>query len=205
MQTRPLQLGCAIFTLSTLIAAGCNNPTSSLELTLTPLKDSFASDEMILISANLTASTGATCVYKRWPNFLKFDLVQLETNEAIERARIFVCGTPYVLRAPFIPLIHAGAFLDVADLGDRFLVINETNQYDSTLAINKTDRGFLVWYPVDPNEFWPVADSFSPGRYRLTVTLPGGAQRGHPVPLFWSVYGQPVTASTEFEVTDAKK
>ncbi len=183
-----------------LVAAGCTNPKDALQLHVATSKKAYSQDEAIYLLATLSATEGRNCVYKDWPTHLNLRLTHLDTEKDVERRRIFVCGNAYLLVAPFQPLIITGKFLDVANLGDRFSVLDAGDQQERKFAIQMTERGFQVVHLNHQKEPLHMIDALPPGRYRISATL-SNARRSHdPPPLFWNIYGQAVSDSKEFEV-----
>ncbi len=187
-----------------ILAAGCTNRPNALQLTLSTSKQVYLHDEPIRLTATFSSTEGTVCINKPWVKFLDFELSNLESDEQLEHTPIFFCGTPYVALAPLMPFMYAGAFLDVANVGGRFIVIEENQPQDFSYELLGNGSRFIMRSEAatqnrDDLRHLPLP----PGRYRLNVSLESELQRRTIIPLLWALYGQTVSAATEFEVLPA--
>lgn len=186
--------------LCILITAGCTNQRDSLQLEIAPNKKAYAANEPVQIDAIFISTSGATCIHKPWAKHFDVKLENLDSGEVIQNRPIGFCGTPYVWLAPLTPFLLAGACLDSGNLGNRFVVVDESHCHKVSYRIRGSNGGFVIMNQDKQDVRFQAPGRLATGRYRLDMTLPGGPYRGNPVPLFWSVYKQPASASTEFEV-----
>ena len=90
----------------------------------------------------------------------------------------------------------------MADLGGRFLVVEEGKERDFTFQILAREDGYIVCGLDDPH-CESAADPYAslpPGDYEVRVRFQSEPSGAVPPPLFWSLYEQPVEACAVFAV-----
>lgn len=208
-----LPRGCArklLFSVSLWTGLGCTNPPGALQMRLAPAHDTFRKGEPVRFAATFSSKKGLVAIER--PNIERLDvgLTDLTTGETVPRVRFGKCGMEYAFLIPLYPVIFAGACLDVADVGGRYVVVSPHHEYGMTFDVVERPYceigpgslafGLLSVHTDNCDSAEEAAWRLPPGRYRVRVRIEPDPAQWLPPPLFWSVYGEPVEASTEFVV-----
>ncbi len=193
---------CHVLTLLLVglgLGAGCTNAPGAIELRIKPEKSVFHVGEPLRLNATVTARDGPVCLGRRI-NFL----IELRKDDSAEvqfagdRPFLF-CGTGLMPPIPVALLLIAAAKVDVADCGGRFVVILKGGERAYSVYLASTEKEKLTLYTYRSGKAPPAGAvcSLPPGHYRLRADLLNLAALP---PLFWTIYEQPISGKTEFDI-----
>ena len=207
-----MRQACMLF-LILLTIGGCTTAPGALTLELTASKRVYTPQEPVVVSAVLGAVDGPVCLAK--PAIFRVELTQEDTGQTLRGEPVVRnAGTSRVVMMPVNWFMIAFSFLDVADLSDRFVVLNRGGLQPQQFAVLRTSEDDLFVMPVDPSA--PAdervmisvhgSQPLATGQYRLRATLtsrlnPYRWTSRFPTPAFWNAYNQPVSAEVTFAVT----
>lgn len=205
----PLRFGfqAASLFLPILVAGGCSNQPGALTMQVTPTKADFNADEPIVLSVSLRAGSSPICLSKA-------RTFRFEVNRAGKKSPVAGdinnnyarCGTGILESLILFPYLWAFAWLDMADVANRFHVLQANDSIvhefclcgDSMRLPELNDRG-NVQYVRPPVEL-------GVGEYDVRIELRN--ERAYcgdflPLPLGWQLYSQPVQATTRIRIHGA--
>jgi hypothetical protein len=188
-----IALGLLFFAVS-----GCTNPPDGLRMALVLDQPACPPTLPLRLNATFSASGGTVCIVRPTANMFDFEVMQDDSSETLSRTKIAHCGTPYPWVILVYPFLAAGCLLDVADTAGRYVVLEDGDDYSYPIDLIITDDGFIAMSPDDPDYEdrkvnqppWP------PGQYRVRARFVSRTWWAYPAPLFWTVYDQPVAATT---------
>jgi hypothetical protein len=187
--------------LSTSLAIGCSNAPGALRIDVTAERSVIEVGEPIRLRANLVAGESSVCL-SRDPR-LSVELREMNAAALVAKSPTTAfCGTGAWETLIFFPWLFLVAYLDMADVGDRFDVLepNQSQSYDKSLSLVETrdSTRLMVEHPDD----WRHATqrALPPGNYELTVRLDNRHPHWLPPPLFWKPYDQPVSATIPISI-----
>ena len=104
-------------------ASGCITEPDALRMQVTPTRPVISYNERAQLQITLTSHGGPVC-YGKESEFV-VELTRDDEKEPLRSSRHAYCGTALLPWLPLYPVLIPAAFLDVADVAGRFVVIPE--------------------------------------------------------------------------------